>query len=175
MQVLLTSSGRVRIGSLGLADSLAAPPSSRDELQQQQREDLAVRAQQQCTALHRVWGPCTAACPLLTTCLKRRAALPPMAACSKWQRSRLDICLCLQALGLLLLTLTCVGSGLRPSLDNCMANFSMDLTRIISALLSSPEGGSMTDSWCRHTNDLLARGSWAHATELQQTLNSPVR
>jgi hypothetical protein len=48
----------------------------------------------------------------------------------------------LQALGLLLLTLTCVGSGLRPSLDNCMANFSMDLTRIISALLASPEGGS---------------------------------
>jgi hypothetical protein len=43
VQVLLTSSGRVRIGSLGLADSLAAPPSSRDELQQQQREDLAVR------------------------------------------------------------------------------------------------------------------------------------
>jgi PAB-dependent poly(A)-specific ribonuclease subunit 3 len=89
--VLLTSSGRVRIGSLGLADSLAAPPSSRDELQQQQREDLA-------------------------------------------------------ALGLLLLTLTCVGSGLRPSLDNCMANFSMDLTRIISALLASPEGGGI-GSW----------------------------
>jgi Pan3 Pseudokinase domain len=52
--------------------------------------------------------------------------------------------MCSQALGLLLLTLTCVGSGLRPSLDNCMANFSMDLTRIISALLASPEGEYMT-------------------------------
>lgn len=41
--MLLTSSGRVRIGSLGVADTLGAPPSSREELQQQQREDLAVR------------------------------------------------------------------------------------------------------------------------------------
>lgn len=90
-KVLLTSSGRVRIGSLGVADTLGAPPSSREELQQQQREDLA-------------------------------------------------------ALGHLLLTLTCMGSGLRPSLDNCMAHYSMDLTRIISALLASPEGGGL-GSW----------------------------
>ena len=103
---------------------------------------------------------CVPAAHHMSDAEQSRAAPPPVAAGSKWQRSRLGACLRPQALGLLLLTLTCVGSGLRPSLDNCMANFSMDLTRIISALLASPEGGSMTDSWCRHTNDLLARGSW---------------
>lgn len=51
-----------------------------------------------------------------------------------------EACVIQQALGHLLLTLTCMGSGLRPSLDNCMAHYSMDLTRIISALLASPEG-----------------------------------
>lgn len=42
MQVLLVSSGRLRLGSLGVADMLSGPISS-PELQLHQREDLAVR------------------------------------------------------------------------------------------------------------------------------------
>ncbi len=42
-QVLLTSQGRIRVGSLGAGEVLAAPPASRDQLLQLQRADLTVR------------------------------------------------------------------------------------------------------------------------------------
>ena len=45
-----------------------------------------------------------------------------------------------QALGSLLLVLACAGSGMRPSLETAMAHHSVDLVRIISALIASSEG-----------------------------------
>lgn len=42
--MLLTSTGRIRVGSLGAGQVLAGPPASRDDLLQLQRADLMVRA-----------------------------------------------------------------------------------------------------------------------------------
>lgn len=41
-----------------------------------------------------------------------------------------------------MLALACSGLGVPPSLDHCMAHFSMDFTRIVGALLASPDGNS---------------------------------
>lgn len=47
----------------------------------------------------------------------------------------------MQGVGRLMLALACSGLGSPPSLDHCMAHFSMDFTRIVGALLASPDGG----------------------------------
>jgi hypothetical protein len=39
-----------------------------------------------------------------------------------------------------MLALACSGMGVAPSLEHCMAHFSIDFTRIVGALLASPEG-----------------------------------
>lgn len=52
----------------------------------------------------------------------------------------------LSALGQLLLTLACAGIAPSPTLDACAAHYSIELTRIIAALLASAEGGQL-NSW----------------------------
>ena len=48
-----------------------------------------------------------------------------------------------QGVGRLILSLACAGLGGAPSLDLCMAHFSIDLTRLLGALLTSPEGAPL--------------------------------
>jgi hypothetical protein len=52
----------------------------------------------------------------------------------------------LTAVGQLLLTLACAGLSASPSLDVCAAHHSLELARIIAALLASSEGGQL-GSW----------------------------
>ena len=72
--MLLTSSGRVRIGSLGVVDALGAALPSRDHIQHAQREDLAVS----CGG----WSGCTVHseslnCTCATSTLPRLRTTPP--------------------------------------------------------------------------------------------------
>jgi len=48
-----------------------------------------------------------------------------------------------QGVGRLILSLACAGLGGAPSLDLCMAHFSIELTRLLGALLTSPEGAPL--------------------------------
>ena len=46
----------------------------------------------------------------------------------------------MQGVGRLILSLACAGLGGAPSLELCMAHFSVDLTRLVGALLTASEG-----------------------------------
>ncbi len=48
-----------------------------------------------------------------------------------------------QGVGRLILSVACAGLGGAPSLDLCMAHFSIELTRLLGALLTSPEGAPL--------------------------------
>lgn len=65
-----------------------------------------------------------------------------------------------QALGKLILSLACAGRdlGLSP-LDHCAIHYSVDLVRLISALLASAEGGQLA-TW-RHLAGALSDRSLA--------------
>ncbi|KAG1651820.1 hypothetical protein FOA52_008453, partial [Chlamydomonas sp. UWO 241] len=52
----------------------------------------------------------------------------------------------LTALGQTLLSLVCAGMNGTPSLDVCAAHYTIELTRIVAALLASAEGGQLS-SW----------------------------
>ena len=54
-----------------------------------------------------------------------------------------------QGVGRLILSLACAGLGGAASLDLCMAHFSIELTRLLGALLTSPEGASLLDASAR--------------------------
>jgi len=82
-------------------------------------------------------------------------------------------CADLTALGQLLLSLACAGMTGAPSLELCAAHFSMELTRIVAALLASADGGQVT-SW-RQLVAALADRTMAEMDSVALFSNQTVR
>lgn len=151
-QVLLTGSGRVRVGSLGLPEVLAEVSGFQDVALVGGGDCSSACACPQGDSRRRprqrgLASAGIAACVNLPTATCARQpdqhadsdAAPPCPAPPRLdplQLQRGD----LAALGNLVLLLACVGRGVPPSLDYLTAHFSRELCHVVAGLLASAEG-----------------------------------
>ena len=140
LQVLLTSAGRVRLGSLGVPEVLLESPGYQDVGQVSEPLLIVPPAARLLLALLPMQArrPAPPACPRLPSPAVARVhppTHPTHFACLQLQRGDLS------SLGNLVLLLACVGRGAAPSLEYLTTHFSREFCHIVAGLLASAEGG----------------------------------